>query len=168
MPLAGKINGNHQLVFPGNSFPWNPSLGPVVLTHSCYHSEVRLSVPWYMCVCVHLKHIHVCESVSQSCPTLCPRTVANQAPPSMGFSSKSTRVGCHARLQGVFLTQGSNPGLLDYRWILYPLGHRGIPYTCIHTYLNFSCYFTIYLCLFPLVIIYSWGFVISFSRHLAL
>ena len=33
---------------------------------------------------------------------------------------KNTGVGCHALLQGVFLTQGSNPGLLHCRQILYP------------------------------------------------
>ena len=34
---------------------------------------------------------------------------------------KNTGVGCHAFLQGVFLTQGSNPHLLHCRQILYPL-----------------------------------------------
>ena len=32
---------------------------------------------------------------------------------------KSTRVGCHALLQGIFLTQGSNPGFLQCRQNLY-------------------------------------------------
>ena len=32
---------------------------------------------------------------------------------------KSTRVGCHALLQEIFPTQGSNPGLLRCRQILY-------------------------------------------------
>jgi len=31
-------------------------------------------------------------------------------------------------LQGIFLTQGSNPGLLVCRQILYHLSHRGSPY----------------------------------------
>ena len=30
-------------------------------------------------------------------------------------------MGCHSLLQGIFLTQGSNLGLLYYRWILYGL-----------------------------------------------
>ena len=42
----------------------------------------------------------------QLCGT--PKTVAHQAPLSMGFSSKNTGVGCHALLQGIFLTQGLN------------------------------------------------------------
>ena len=36
-------------------------------------------------------------------------------------------VGCHALFQGIFLTQGSNPGLLHCRWILYQLSHQGSP-----------------------------------------
>ena len=34
---------------------------------------------------------------------------------------KDTGVGCHSLLQGIFLTQGSNPGLLQCRRVLYPL-----------------------------------------------
>ena len=32
---------------------------------------------------------------------------------------KNTRVGCHALLQGIFPAQGSNPGFLHCRWVLY-------------------------------------------------
>ena len=35
---------------------------------------------------------------------------------------KNTRVGCHALLQGIFPTQGWNPGLPHCRQILYQLG----------------------------------------------
>ena len=49
----------------------------------------------------------------QSCPTLCnPTDCSPQAPPSIGFSSKNTGVGCHALLQEIFPTQGSNQHLL--------------------------------------------------------
>ena len=41
-----------------------------------------------------------------------PWTVAHQAPLSMGLPSKNTGVHCHFLIQGVFLTQGSNPCLL--------------------------------------------------------
>ena len=37
---------------------------------------------------------------------------------------KNTRVGCHSLLQGIFLTQGLNPGLLHCRQILYYLSHQ--------------------------------------------
>ena len=48
-------------------------------------------------------------------------TVACQAPLSMGWDSpgKNTGVGCHALLQGIFLTQGLNLSLLHFRQILY-------------------------------------------------
>ena len=38
---------------------------------------------------------------------------------------KNTEVGCHSFLQGIFLTQGLNPRLLHFRWILYYLSHQG-------------------------------------------
>ena len=40
---------------------------------------------------------------------------------------KNTGVGCHALLQGIFPTQGTNPGLSHCRWILYHLNHQGSP-----------------------------------------
>ena len=42
-------------------------------------------------------------------------------------SGKNTGVGCHSLLQGIFLTQGSNPGLLHRRQILYHLSHQKSP-----------------------------------------
>jgi len=38
-------------------------------------------------------------------------------------------MGCHFLLQRIFLTQGSNPGLLHFRQILIHLGHEGSPVT---------------------------------------
>ena len=38
---------------------------------------------------------------------------------------KNTGIGCHSLLQGIFPTQGMNPGLLHCRWILYHLRHQG-------------------------------------------
>ena len=40
---------------------------------------------------------------------------------------KNTGVGTHFLLQGIFPIQGSNPGLLHCRWILYHLSHQGSP-----------------------------------------
>ena len=39
----------------------------------------------------------------------------------------NTRVDCHALLQGIFPTHGSNPGLLHCRHIFYPLSQQGSP-----------------------------------------
>ena len=44
-----------------------------------------------------------------------------------GFPSKNTGVGCHFLLQGIFPTQGSNPGLPHCRQTLYHLSHQGSP-----------------------------------------
>ena len=65
--------------------------------------------------------------------TLVPRNwklVAQESCPTLwdhGWKSpgKKTGVGCHSLLQGIFLTQGSNPGLLNSKQIL---GHQGSPY----------------------------------------
>ena len=39
----------------------------------------------------------------------------------------NTGVGGLSLLQGIFPTQGSNPGLLHCKWILYQLSHKGSP-----------------------------------------
>ena len=39
----------------------------------------------------------------------------------------NTGVGCHFLLQGIFPTQGSNPGLSHCRQMLYRLSHKGSP-----------------------------------------
>ena len=52
------------------------------------------------------------------------------------FPVKMTGVGCHFVLQGIFLIQGLNPGLLDCRQILYQLSHQlwlvymNVPWAC--------------------------------------
>ena len=42
----------------------------------------------------------------------------------MEFPSKNTGVGSHSLLQGIFLIQEQNPGLLHCRQILYHLSHQ--------------------------------------------
>ena len=46
---------------------------------------------------------------------------------SWNSQGKTTRVGCHSLLQGIFLTQGLNPDLPHCRQILYHLSHQGSP-----------------------------------------
>ena len=54
-----------------------------------------------------------------------PQAAAWQSPLSMGIlPGKNTRVGCHALLQGIFLNQGSNPGLPHCKQILYQLSYQ--------------------------------------------
>ena len=67
--------------------------------------------------------------VIQSCPTLC--NPMDCSPPGSSVHGilqvKSTGVGCHSLLQGIFLTLGSNQGLPRCRQILYRLNHQGSP-----------------------------------------
>ena len=61
------------------------------------------------------------------CPTL--RDPADFSPQARPWASpgKNTGVGCHALLQGLFLTQGLNLGLLHCRQVHYHLSHEGNP-----------------------------------------
>ena len=54
-------------------------------------------------------------------------TVPCQAPLIMGFSRQEYWNGLPFLLQGIFPTQGSNPGLLHCRQILYRLSYKGSP-----------------------------------------
>ena len=80
--------------------------------------EVKLTMSQKMTI------LKISESVSLSCVQLfatpwkrllCPRD----------SPGKVTGVGCYSFLQGIFLTQGSNPGLLHCRQIRYPVSHQG-------------------------------------------
>ena len=69
--------------------------------------------------------------VAQSCLTLTLGSCMDCSPPGSSVRgdspSKNTGVSGHASLQGIFPTQGSNPGLLYCRQIIYHLSHQGSP-----------------------------------------
>ena len=67
--------------------------------------------------------------VAQSCPTLCDPMDCSLPGSSVHGDSpgKYTGVSCHALLQGIFTTQGSNSGLPHCRQIFYRLSHQGSP-----------------------------------------
>ena len=91
------------------------------LTSTQHHSKLIAYIRLRSC-CTFYES----ESVSpQFCLTfVTPWTVALQAPLSMGIpQAKNTGVANHSLLQGIFPTQGSNPGLLCCRQILYHLSH---------------------------------------------
>ena len=90
-------------------------LPAINFAHTLDHSA---SYPM-LCVCL----------VAQSCLTLCnPMDFSLPGSSVCGDClSKNTRVGCHALLQGILPTQGSNPGLPHCRWILYHLSHQNSP-----------------------------------------
>ena len=67
------------------------------------------------------------SEVSQSCLTFC--DPIDCSPPGSSvhgiFPGMNTGVGCHFLLQGIFPTQGLNPGLPHCRQTLYHLSYQG-------------------------------------------
>ena len=62
----------------------------------------------------------------------CHSVVSNSLQPHVLYSpwnslGQNTGVGSLSLLQGIFPTQGSNPGVPHCRWILYQLSHKGSP-----------------------------------------
>ena len=90
--------------------------------------------------------------VTQSCLTLCnPRDCSPPGSSVHGdFPGKNTGAGCHALLQGIFLTQGSNPGIPHYRQILYCLSHLGSPKAGWEVLNSFSFCLSVKLLISPL------------------
>ena len=76
----------------------------------------------------HMDRYSLCL-VSQSCPSLCkPMGYSSPGSSVHGISQgKNTEMGCHTLFQGIFPTQGLNPGLPHCRQILYHLSHQASP-----------------------------------------
>ena len=64
--------------------------------------------------------------VTRSCPILCDPVDYS----SWNSPGQNTGVGCLSLLQGIFPTQGLNPGLLHGRQILDQLSYQGSPTLC--------------------------------------
>ena len=96
--------------------------------------DVSYEVNFFYCVCLctcvyvqvrnKIKQVHSSDEVL--CPTLC--NPMDCSPPGSSVHGDSpgqnTGMVCHVLLQGIFLTQGLNPGLQHCRWILYHLSHQ--------------------------------------------
>ena len=96
----------------------------ITVDAKCNHEIIRFSLLGRKAVtnlCVRL--------VTQSCPTLCNPMDCSPPGSSVHGDSPGKRTGVdgHALLQGIFPTQGLNPGLPHCRRILYQLGHQGSP-----------------------------------------
>ena len=77
------------------------------------------------------RFLEECGLVAQSCPPLCDPMNCS-LPDSSVHGILQARIlvergGCHSLLQGIFPTQGLNPGLLHCKQILYRLSHQGSP-----------------------------------------
>ena len=64
--------------------------------------------------------------IAQSCPNLC--NPVDYSPPDFSVCEdspgKNTGGGFYVLLKGIFPTQGSNPGVPHWRWMLYWLSHQ--------------------------------------------
>ena len=101
--------------------------GAVSTTSPLSKAEVGESELWEG----NSQHLSKCVSVTQSCPTICEPMGCSPPGPRLlcpwDSPDKNTEVSCHSLLQGVFLTQRQNPGLLHCRQILDHLSHRQSP-----------------------------------------
>ena len=109
--------------------------------HTCTGTHIHVhTICLY--ICTHIAHMHA-HTHTHKLASTCMRalsclTVYNSVDCSPSGSSghgiflgKNTGVGCYFLLQGIFLTQGSNPGIPHCRWIPYSLIHLGSP-ICKH------------------------------------
>ena len=78
-----------------------------VVSTVCYHAMLRRSVMSTLC-----------DPLDGNPPG---SSVYGHSP------DKNSGVDCHALFEGIFPTQGSNPGLLHCKQILYHLSHQGSP-----------------------------------------
>ena len=103
-------------------------------THCIFRLETT-HISWLLDAFLHLQSqqwpLRSVESEKWKCQSLrsvrlfvIPWTVGCQVPP-WHSPGENTGMGSHSIHQRVFLTQGSNPGLLHCRQILYHLSHQG-------------------------------------------
>ena len=92
-----------------------------------FHSRMKVISQMELWILTFLFYLWVPAKSHQSCLALC-EPVDCTPPGSSVHGILQARtlawVAC-TFLQGIFLTQGSIPGLLHCRWILYHLSHQG-------------------------------------------
>ena len=117
MYSAYKLNKQGDNIQPWRTpFPiWNQFVVPCpVLTVATWPASVT-----QIAYCLSLNHVQLFVT---------PWTVTHKASLSIEFSSKNTGEGICSLPQGIFLTQGSNLGLLHWKQIFYHLSQQGSPY----------------------------------------
>ena len=109
MQRSRELGGEHILVPCGetSNFPLNRN--PILCSPD----------PQSQSAC---SHVLICSVMSNS---VTPRTVAHQAPLSMGFPGKNIGVDCQFLLQGIFLTQGLNSCFLHWQVHSLPFRYQG-------------------------------------------
>ena len=111
---SGRASSGHRTGKGQSSsqFPRRVVLKNVLIIRQLHSSPVLVKVK-------SLSRVWLCAT---------PWTAGRQAPLSMGFSRQEYWSGLHFILQGIFPTQGLNPGLPHCRQMLYPLSHQGSPF----------------------------------------
>ena len=118
------------------------------------------NLPWFMDLTfqVHLQYccLQSCKTlfsppvnqwVVQPWPTLCNPMDCSLSISFLhpwNFPDKSTGAGCHFLLQGIFLTQGLNPGLPYYRQTLYRLSYQR-SHRHIHNWVSFLLWLSLFI-----------------------
>ena len=133
------------------AIPWTVCSPPGSSVHGLLHARIlewaaisfsimsHMCNALYVCICMKWKLLSWVWLFATSW------TVACQSPVSMDSPGQNTGVGGRSLLQGIFPTQGSNPGLPHCRQILYHLSHQGSPqyiYAYTHTYI---CVYLLFL-----------------------
>ena len=101
---------------------WSDLVHTYTQTYLHIYGYTHIYTNIYMCVCVKVKVMVSCVQPFAACQAL---LCLWNSP------GKNTGVGSHSLLQRIFLTQGSNLGLLHCRQILYSLSHQGSPRLCV-------------------------------------
>ena len=114
---SASFTASHQVFF---FFSLPLSHTQILTTSSCLtYTSLCSKLPCLFCCCCLVTSVVVVARLHLLLP----------ARPLRPWDSpgKSTAVACHALLQGIFPTQGSNPGLPRCRWVLYCLSHQRRP-----------------------------------------
>ena len=77
---------------------------------------------------------------------------------------KNTRVGCQSLLQGIFLTQESNSGLLLCRQILYPLSYQRSLSIQKLSYIQFFTESQIHVCIYKYMYINICMYIYAYTH----
>ena len=107
---------------------WPKDLTLITCITGGFFTHWAIGKPIYMFVCIYVC-VCVCVCVKEKVKV---KVMSDSLQPHGLYSScnsagQNTGVGSHSLLQGIFPTQGSNPGIPHCRWILYQLSHQRSP-----------------------------------------
>ena len=113
----------HQSLY--NLFLWK--IGSNHLWQLFLLSYTKISVLDEVLICKEMGSVKLTISESESCSVMLYSLLPHGLYSPWNSPGQNIGVGSLSILQGIFPTQGSNPGLLHCGWILYQLSHTGIP-----------------------------------------